>query len=285
MDVVSTPAEMSAWTAARRASGDTMGFVPTMGALHAGHLSLIASSRAAHSATAVSIFVNPTQFDHADDFAHYPRTLERDLDACARAGVDAVFIPDAGAMYPEGSTTTIDPGPIGSILEGAHRPGHFAGVATIVVKLLNIVDPDAAHFGAKDYQQVAVIRRVATDLDIPSRIVAHPTVRESDGLAMSSRNVRLAPADRTAATVIHRALTASARAHRADPGDLAAARRAALGVLGAEARADVDYLAFMAPDLSRESRDGDPDTVALVAARFGDVRLIDNLALSEWNGD
>jgi len=285
MDVVSTPAEMSAWTASRRASGDTIGFVPTMGALHAGHLSLIASSRATHSATAVSIFVNPTQFDHVDDFAHYPRTLERDLDACARAGVDAVFIPDAGAMYPEGSTTTIDPGPIGSILEGAHRPGHFAGVATIVVKLLNIVDPDAAHFGAKDYQQVAVIRRVATDLDMPSRIVAHPTVRESDGLAMSSRNVRLAPADRTAATVLHRGLTAAARAHRADPGDLAAARRAALGVIGAEARADVDYLVFMAPDLSRESRDGDPDTVALVAARFGDVRLIDNLVLSEWNGD
>ena len=285
MDVISTTHEMSAWTTARRAAGASVGFVPTMGALHEGHLSLVRASQSAHEATVVSIFVNAAQFDDPDDWARYPRTLEDDLALCERAGVLAVFAPSPVEMWPPGSTTRVDPGPIAGILEGAHRPGHFAGMATVVVKLLNIVDPDSAYFGAKDYQQVAVIRRVVDDLDMRHRIVACPTIREDDGLAMSSRNVRLGSDARRSATVLHRSLTAAARLHRSGCRDGRTLVDAAKNALASESAVLVDYVALRSPRTLDEYVDGDDDGVILIAARVDGVRLIDNLVLSEWTGD
>lgn len=285
MDVISTTHEMSAWTAARRMSGASVGFVPTMGALHDGHLSLVRASQATQDATAVSIFVNPAQFDDPDDYALYPRTFEEDLALCERAGVDAVFAPSPAQIWQPGATTRVDPGPIGDVLEGAHRPGHFAGVATVVVKLLHIVDPDSAYFGAKDYQQVAVIRRVVGDLDMGHRIVACPTIREHDGLAMSSRNARLGSDARRIAAVLHRSLTAAALLHRGGCRDRRTLEDAARDTLAAEPGVDIDYVALRSPDTLDEFVDGSDHAVMLVAARVDGVRLIDNLVLSEWTGD
>ncbi len=187
------------------------GLVPTMGALHAGHASLLRRARSESATLVASIFVNPTQFDRADDLAAYPRTFDDDLAMCAAEGVDVVFAPVVDAVYPAGSSTRVDPGPIGEVLEGAHRPGHFVGVATVVTILLDLVAPDRAYFGEKDAQQLVVIRRVTRDLGLPVEIVGCPTVREPDGLAMSSRNVRLDPDDRAVALVLRRALARRAR--------------------------------------------------------------------------
>jgi len=266
-------------------SGASVGFVPTMGALHDGHLSLVRASQAGQDATAVSIFVNPAQFDDPDDYALYPRTVEEDLTLCERAGVDAVFAPSPAEIWQPGATTRVDPGPIGAVLEGAHRPGHFAGVATVVVKLLNIVDPDSAYFGAKDYQQVAVIRRVVGDLDMGHRIVACPTIREHDGLAMSSRNARLGSDARRIAAVLHRSLTAAALLHSGGCRDRRTLEDASRDTLAAEPGVDIDYVALRSPDTLDEFADGSDHGVMLVAARVDGVRLIDNLVLSEWTGD
>lgn len=285
MDVISTTHAMSAWAAARRSAGVSVGFVPTMGALHDGHLSLVRESRSSHGETVVSIFVNPTQFDDPEDFARYPRSVDEDLQVCRSAGVDAVFMPSPDQIWPTGATTRIDPGPIGAILEGAHRPGHFAGVATVVVKLLNIVDPDSAYFGAKDFQQVAVVRHVVGDLDMRHRIVACPTVREPDGLAMSSRNVRLGTDARRTAAVIHRSLVGAARLHRRGcrkGRDLVTATRE---TLASEPGIDIDYVELRSPETLEDYVDGHDDAVLLVAVRLDGVRLIDNLVLSDWTGD
>ena len=284
MEVIEDPDSMTSWSRSVRRGGDTVGFVPTMGALHDGHRSLVTESTRRCGATVVSIFVNPTQFDERTDFENYPTTLGADLDMCRVAGVDAVYLPSVEVMYPPGSSTTVDPGPIGAVLEGRHRPGHFTGVATVVVKLLGAVRPDIAYFGQKDFQQVAVLRRVVTDLDLGIRIVALPTVREPDGLAMSSRNTRLDPESRTAATVIHRALLAAAKSfhdRRDTPADV-------VGViehtLATEPSCRTDYVALVDPG-TLAPWTGEGPVVALVAARFGDVRLIDNMVLSDWNGD
>jgi pantoate--beta-alanine ligase len=266
--------------------GARVAFVPTMGALHAGHVSLMERARAEvgdNGVVVVSVFVNPTQFGPNEDLDRYPRTLDTDLEACAAAGVDVVFTPSVQEVYPgadEGDraqprSVTVDPGPLAGILEGASRPGHFAGVLTVVAKLFGLVRPDVAVFGEKDYQQLALIRRMAADLCLGVEVVGAETVREPDGLAMSSRNRYLGTDERLDAVALSRALFAARDA--ADRGAtfaLAAAR--------AELRrthlVDLDYLEITAPDLGPA-----PDQGAarmLVAARVGSTRLIDNIALT-----
>lgn len=281
MEIIETPEQMCQWTRElkTRDSSLTVGFVPTMGALHAGHLSLVSESKRRNSKTVMSIFVNPTQFNSAEDFDTYPRTLSDDLQKCRDAGVDAVFVPRTDVMYPDGATTTIDPGSIAESMEGTHRPGHFSGVATIVVKLLHAVQPDIAYFGEKDFQQVAVIRRVVSDLDLAVHVESLPTIRESDGLAMSSRNVRLSPAARIAARAIPRAL------HRAV--DLAVAgernahilRDAILDELAYEKLCRAEYVEIVHPVTLAPLTSVDADAVVCVAVWCDDVRLIDNMHL------
>ena len=239
----------------RREAGGPVGLVPTMGALHAGHRALLDAARAECSTVVMSLFVNPAQFGERADLAAYPRDEPRDLAAAQAAGVDLVFAPDADQLYPPGFQTWIEAERLGSILEGAHRPGHFRGVATIVVKLLHIVAPDLAYFGQKDAQQVAVIRTVLRDLDLPVRLRVVPTVRDADGLALSSRNARLSPAERTQAAALPRALATGDRA-------------AALAILR-DAGLQPDYV---------EVADLEPRVLA-AAVRVGSTRLIDNVPL------
>jgi pantoate--beta-alanine ligase len=262
-----------------RQEARTIGLVPTMGALHAGHLSLVAASRARCDLTVVSIFVNPTQFGEGEDFESYPRDLDTDAALLEDAGVDVLFAPSTAVMYPEGAVTRVDPGPLALLWCGASRPGHFAGVATVVPKLLNIVGADVAFFGEKDYQQLKVIERVVADLDIPTHIVGCPIVREPDGLALSSRNRYLSDEDRKHALVLSRAL-ASVRA-RVDAGetDGASLQRNLADAVESEPGVTLDYAAVVdaetlesVTELHREGR-------ALVAARVGSARLIDNVAL------
>jgi pantoate--beta-alanine ligase len=259
-----------------REQHETVALVPTMGALHRGHLSLIAAARAQCRRAVATLFVNPLQFGANEDFARYPRGEAADRALLERAGCDLLYAPGSEQMYPPGFATSIAVGEIASRWEGEHRPGHFAGVATVVAKLLLQALPDAALFGEKDYQQLLVIERMVRDLDIPVRIVGCPTVREPDGLALSSRNVHLSAAERTAAPALHRALQAIAAA----PGAAAVAAAIAEGTraLLAAGFSGVDYLALvdaatLAPvtDRSRPAR-------AIGAARLGAVRLIDNLA-------
>jgi len=264
---------------AARPSGARVGFVPTMGALHEGHVSLMHRARAAvgpEGVLVVSVFVNPTQFGPGEDLDRYPRTLEADLEACSAAGVDVVFTPSVEEMYPtsDARTVTVDPGGLGSILEGASRPGHFAGVLTVVAKLFGLVRPDVAVFGEKDYQQLALIRRMVADLCLGVDVVGAETVREPDGLALSSRNRYLDNDERLEAAGLSRALFAARDA--ADRG-----AEAALGAARAELRrthlVDLDYLEIVAPDLGPSPAEG--PARMLVAARVGSTRLIDNIAL------
>jgi pantoate--beta-alanine ligase len=263
-------------------------FVPTMGALHEGHASLVRLARehvGADGAVVVSIFVNPLQFAPGEDLDRYPRTFDDDLELCAREGVDVVFAPTTQEVYPggvsAGETTeavTVDPGPLAEILEGASRPGHFRGVLTVVAKLFGLVRPDVAVFGEKDYQQLALIRQLVTDLCMGIEIVGAPTDREPDGLARSSRNRYLDPTQREQAVALSRVLRRAAEsAHEGYDSALAAGRaelRASLGV-------DLDYFEIRAPDLGELASDVRPGTPAraLIAARLGTTRLIDNLPL------
>jgi pantoate--beta-alanine ligase len=273
-----TRAELDRALADRR--GARLGLVPTMGALHEGHLSLIRRARAEvgdAGAVVASIFVNPTQFGPGEDLDRYPRTLDADLDACAAEGVDVVFTPAVEEMYPGGPDTgmvTVEPGPLGDVLEGASRPGHFAGMLTVVAKLLGLVRPDVAVFGEKDYQQLALIRRMTADLCLGVEVVGAETVREPDGLAMSSRNRYLDADARHEAAALPRALFAAR-----DAGGRGAA--AALGSARAELRrshvVDLDYLEITAPDLGPAPQTG--AARMLLAARVGSTRLIDNIAL------
>ena len=209
MDVLTTPAAMHAWSRTRRHHGRRIGLVPTMGALHAGHISLVGIAAAGTDDVVVSIFVNPLQFDRAADFEAYPRPIDADAERCDEIGVAAVYAPTAAAMYPSGFQTHVEPGPLADLMEGAARPGHFRGVTTVVAKLFGAVSPDLAVFGEKDFQQLAVVRRMTCDLDLGIEIVGAPIVREDDGLAMSSRNVRLDAAQRAAAVCVPRALDAA----------------------------------------------------------------------------
>jgi pantoate--beta-alanine ligase len=254
----------------------SVAFVPTMGALHDGHVQLMKHARPLASTLVVSIFVNPTQFAAGEDFEDYPRTLDADVERCAEAGVDIIFAPTVATMYPDGPETsiTVDPGPLATILEGASRPTHFRGVLTVVSKLFGLVKPDVAVFGEKDYQQLALIRLMARDLSMGVEIVGCPTVREADGLAMSSRNRYLEPAQREAAASLSAALRAgAAAASQGAEAVLAAARH----VIEA-ADVELDYLELKSADL------GEPvpghDARLLIAARVGKPRLLDNMGLT-----
>ncbi|WP_425953482.1 pantoate--beta-alanine ligase [Xylanimonas sp. McL0601] len=280
MRIVRTVAELRDALAPRRAAGERVGFVPTMGALHEGHLSLIRAARAGSDVVVVSVFVNPTQFNDPADLAAYPRTEEADVALAASAGADLVFAPEPAELYPHGYATSVTvTGPVTESLEGAQRGrGHFDGVATVVTKLLLAVGPDAAWFGAKDAQQVVVVRRVVADLGLPVRIEVGPTVREPDGLAMSSRNVRLSPADRTRALALSRALRAVQAA--VDCGaDAAAARAAGLAELAADG-IEPEYLVLADAGTLEPVESVDRRVLALVAARVGPVRLIDNVTVT-----
>ena len=252
-----------------------VGLVPTMGALHAGHLSLITLAREHTDVVAVSIFVNPLQFGPSEDYARYPRTVDADLEACRAAGVDLVFTPPVTEIYPAGRQVSVAAGPMGSVFEGEVRPGHFDGVLTVVLKLFQITGADVAVFGQKDAQQLACIRRMVTDLNVPIDIVGAPIIREPDGLAMSSRNRFLSAADRRSAL----ALSAALRAARA-VGAPAAALAAAQAVLADAPGVEVDYLAMVNPYTMMEvGPDHLGPATMIVAARVGPVRLIDNIDL------
>ena len=275
MELLATPDAVRAWSASRRAGGRTIGFVPTMGALHDGHLSLVEIARQRCDCVVVSIFVNPLQFDRPADFDAYPRPIDDDVARCAEIGVDAVYAPTAAAMYPAGFETHVEPGPLADVMEGAARPGHFRGVTTVVAKLFGAVRPDVGVFGEKDFQQLAIIRRMTADLDLGIEIVGAPIVREPDGLAMSSRNLRLSPADRAAAACIPRAHDALGGAAARD-GDVAELAAAARTVIDAEPRAKLEYVAVIDPATLAPLDRLDGPARAAIAVWLGDIRLIDN---------
>jgi len=273
--VFSSIAPLRAYLAERRRTG-SIGFVPTMGALHEGHASLIRQARERDATVVVSIFVNPLQFDRADDLARYPRTLDADVALCASLGVDAVFAPEPVEMYPEPPVMGITVGPIGDHLCGASRPGHFAGVATVVMKLLQIVQPDRAYFGEKDAQQLAVIRQLVADFNVRVEVVGMATVREPDGLAMSSRNRRLTAKGRQSALALVKAIWTTV--HAIQTGSAAAeAREAGLRSLPADGSVTLDYLDIVdARSMQPVDRVDQPAIVA-GALWVDGVRLIDNM--------
>ena len=266
-----------------RGAGDTLGLVPTMGALHEGHLALVAEAQRRATKVAVTIFVNPTQFGPNEDLSRYPRPLENDLALCREAGVSLVFAPEVDEMYPHGEQTRVHVASLSAGLCGPFRPGHFDGVATIVAKLFAVAGPSIAIFGRKDYQQLAVVRRMVKDLLLPITLVGHPTVRDADGLALSSRNAYLSPEERRRALAVPSALSAVVRAHARGERSVAALRRCALSILEPEA-SRVDYLALTdADELTTLPDDGETGERALVAvaAYVGTTRLIDNVVLGE----
>ncbi len=261
-----------------------LGLVPTMGALHEGHLSLVRRARAENQTLAVSIFVNPAQFGNAQDLAGYPRDLEWDLDLLRQEGVDLVFTPGADQIYPPGFDTWIEVGTLGEKLEGAHRPGHFRGVATVVAKLFNLVGPNLAYFGQKDGQQTVVIKQLVRDLDLELEIVVCPTIRQADGLALSSRNARLSPEQREAATVVYRALCWADELWRTGERNAGVLQQQVRLILEGQSLVDgIDYVSMAACGTLDEFEGGQQNVVAgsmvSVAVVFGQVRLIDNIIL------
>lgn len=279
MQVLTDPNQAAAWSAGVRRAGRTIGFVPTMGALHVGHKSLIDRAVGDGHATVSSIFVNPLQFNSADDLARYPRQLEKDLELLVATGCEMVFTPSADRLYQTFRPRQYDIGELDQVLEGPLRPGHFQGVVNVVERLFHYVRPDVAYFGEKDRQQLAVIQYVARQQRWPERIIGCPTLREADGLAMSSRNQRLSAGERTVATRLYRALRAVETGLAAgDPGNALAAGRA---VLAAEPSIRTEYLALADPISLRpvEAWNDRTELVALVAAWVGSVRLIDNISV------
>lgn len=260
-----------------RRAGNVTGLVPTMGALHAGHAGLIEAARQECDVVIVSVFVNPLQFGPTEDYARYPRSLESDLKICAAKGADLVFVPDVAGMYPDEQLTTVDVARVREGLCGAFRPGHFRGVATLVLKLFNIVQPHRAYFGQKDMQQLAVIRRMVRDLALPVRIVGVPTVRESDGLALSSRNQYLDPGQRQQAPALHRALQAIQQAVLSGVKDSQAALAAGREVLSETPAIRVEYLEIVDPDDMQPVTAITGPVRAAIAAWAGTTRLIDNV--------
>lgn len=278
--MIRTVAAARAACDAARDRGATVGFVPTMGAFHPGHVSLIRRARSERDLVVVSIFVNPLQFGDPQDLESYPRDEPADLAAAEREKVDAVFAPSVEEMYPKGKPeVTIDPGPLGDRLEGASRPGHFRGVATVVTKLFATVGPCRAYFGEKDAQQLALVRRMVRDLSLPIDVAPVPTVREPDGLALSSRNARLTPEQREAASCLFLALSEAAELARGGERDAGAIVAAMAREIGATPQARIDYAAVVDEGTFEEVTVVERPARALVAARFGPVRLIDNLLL------
>jgi len=274
-----TPASMNAACRDLRKGGRTLGLVPTMGALHEGHMSLVTAAKTDCDAVAVSIFVNPAQFSPNEDYAAYPRTFEEDCRKLEQAGVDLVFAPAAEEMWPVVNTTFVEPGEIATRLDGASRPGHFRGVATIVARLFNIVQPDRAYFGQKDAAQIAVLRHIVRDLNFSVHLIVCPIVREPDGLAMSSRNRYLSTPQRERALVLHQALAAAEKL--ATSGELSAEviRHRLQTSLAAASDVRPDYVAVVDPDTLLPVQDVSAGALVAVAAWVGTTRLIDNLVL------
>ncbi len=285
MEIITDPRAMQAWADGEREAGQRIALVPTMGALHEGHLELVRVARSRAERVVVSIFVNPIQFNRRDDFERYPRTLEEDAAQCAAAGVDVVYAPAAGVMYPEGFASGVEVAGLSEPLCGRARPGHFRGVTTVVTKLFHAVRPHSALFGEKDWQQLAVIRRMTADLDFGIEIVGVPTVREGDGLALSSRNRLLSPAAREAARCVPRALDAATDAVAG--GDTAAP--AILGrvaaVIAAEPQARLEYAEIRDPESLAELAEVMGPALLALAVWVGGVRLIDNRLLCSGGTD
>jgi pantoate--beta-alanine ligase len=279
METISDPRAMQAWADRERAAGRRIALVPTMGALHEGHLELVRVARARAERVVVSVFVNPLQFNRRDDFECYPRVLDEDAAACASAGVDVVYAPPASVMYPEGYASAVEVAGVSEPLCGRSRPGHFRGVTTVVTKLFHAVRPHAAVFGEKDWQQLAVVRRMTADLDFGIDIVGVPTVREADGLALSSRNRLLGADARAAAGCVPRALDASAAAVAAGETAAAVVAERATAVIAAEPLARLDYAELRDPDTLAEVDAVTGPTLLAVAVWVGGVRLIDNRML------
>ena len=277
MRIVDRIQEVCAW---RDNLPGSVGLAPTMGALHAGHLALASRARAENDHVVASIFVNPAQFGPQEDYATYPRDLDRDLDLLRAEGADLVFAPSPEELYSQGFDTWVEPGAVASRLEGEHRPGHFRGVATVVLKLLNIVRPDRAYFGQKDGQQVAVLRRLVADLHLPVQLVAVPTVRDPDGLALSSRNVLLIPSQRRAAPVIYAALYRARTLWEGGERSGDMLRAVIMALLKAEPHVDsIDYVSVADPESMRELKEVRGPAMVSVAVHMGTVRLIDNVLL------
>ncbi len=268
---------MADWSAAYQREGVTIGLVPTMGALHAGHRALLKAARLSCDAVVVSLFVNPAQFGPTEDFSRYPRKSKADASLCAREGVDVLFAPPVGEIYPDGFQATVSVLKLAHRWEGEQRPGHFDGVATVVTKLLSLVRPAAAFFGQKDFQQAAVIRRLVEDLNLGARVIVYPTVREADGLAHSSRNVLLTSAQRRAAPVLFQALKEGRAAIRNGSRSGAKIQQVMRKVVAREPLTRLDYLAVCDPDSLEPLKQVRERAVLLGAIRIGKIRLIDNL--------
>ena len=276
-----TIGEVRAWRRAQREQGRRVALVPTMGYLHAGHLSLVDAARAEADSVAMSIFVNPLQFGPTEDLDRYPRNLARDRALARERGVDLLFVPDVPAMYPPGSEVRVVPGETASRWEGAARPGHFDGVLTVVAKLFHLVEPEVAVFGQKDIQQLTLIRRMVDDLDWPVRIVAAPIARDPDGLALSSRNVYLSTEERGEALALSRSLAAASESFRAGERRREAIEDVVRRSLEAHRHIAVDYIAVVEPDRLMPVSEVRSGTVVAIAARVGRTRLIDNVILAE----
>ncbi len=281
MEVITTIAELRREMNTARGSGRSLGFVPTMGYLHQGHVSLVDRACDDNDDVVVSIFVNPLQFAAGEDLSTYPTDADGDAAKLTGAGVRWLFTPSVEEMYPTAIRTTVSVAGVTDGMEGASRPTHFDGVATVVAKLFGIVGPVRAYFGEKDYQQLALIRRMAADLSMPIEVVGCPTVREPDRLAMSSRNVYLDPAQRSAAPVLFRALTHGAQMICAGETDAAAVKRAMAELVAAEPLAELDYVTVADPDTLEEVDVASPTNRLLGAVRFGSTRLIDNIAVGD----
>jgi len=279
MRVLSTVRDMRAASRQVRQSGQALGFVPTMGALHAGHIALVRAARAQCDVIAASIFVNPTQFGPNEDFAKYPRTFDQDRALLEAEGVAFIFAPTPEEMYPSGASTFVEVEGISDRLDGASRPGHFRGVATVVANLFHIVAPDKAFFGQKDAAQVAVLRRMVRDLNFDLELIVCPTIREPDGLALSSRNRYLSAPERAQALVLSRALNAISAAYRAGQTNVTRLLDAGRAAMAAEPEVRIDYLAIVDPDTLLPLDDAAPGALVAVAAYVGSTRLIDNIIL------
>jgi pantoate--beta-alanine ligase len=284
MDEISTIPDLRAWTRTQRAAGRRIGLVPTMGYLHEGHLALVDLARRRADAVIMSIFVNPLQFGPGEDLGRYPRDLPRDRALASDRGVDTLFIPSVDVMYPPGSEVRVVPGASAKRWEGAARPAHFAGVLTVVAKLFHLVVPDFACFGRKDVQQLTLVRQMVRDLDWPIEIVAVPTVREADGLAMSSRNAYLGPEDRRRAVALSRALQAAHTAWGNGETRAAAIEEQIRQELRVEPEVSVEYIAVAEPEALAPVVRVDAGTIVAIAARVGGTRLIDNITLGEGTG-
>lgn len=278
--VVTTVAELRRQIQTSRQRGDKIGLVPTMGALHAGHVSLVEAARQECSFVVATIFVNPTQFGPKEDLTKYPRPWEADLAKCRDAGVDLIFRPEPDEVYPKPFFTVVDVTGISEVLEGAHRPGHFRGVATVVLKLFNMVQADVAYFGQKDFQQQLLIRRMTKELDLPLEIRTCPTIRESDGLALSSRNIYLSPEERQSALALSRCLRHAETRLKSGETDLSVLRGEMVQILRESPHVVPDYATIVDPETIAELSAPQVKQVAVVAAKVGTTRLIDNLPIT-----